>query len=152
MKKTALLLAIYAFISLSACNTTSGDAPVLTTQTTTETLVTNPWKIEKITDTNGSTINPSSLPAESRALFSVNIQFNNDKTVRAIDPVARTIVNGGKWDLLDVNNVKLLDIDISQLKGQFPIVSIKKERMVLKNTTSINGFSFEYNLELVPVL
>jgi hypothetical protein len=150
MKKIALLFAIYAVVSLSACKTTSGDDPAPSTQTVTETLVTTAWKIDKITDASGSTINPSNLPAESRALFGVNIQFNNDKTVRAIDPIARTIVNGGKWDISSDNQT--LDIDISQLKGQFPIVSLKKNRMILKNNVAVSGLTFTVNLELVPAL
>lgn len=150
MKKIAFLLAIYAVVSLSACKTTNGNDPAPTAQTITETLVTTAWKVDKITDTNGSTINPSSLPASSQALLNVNIQFNNDKTVRAIDPVARTIVNGGKWDISADNQA--LDIDISQLKGQFPIVSLKKDRMILKNNVAVSGLTFTVNLELVPAL
>jgi hypothetical protein len=150
MKKIALLLAIYTVFGLSACKTTNGTDPIPTAQTITETLVTTAWKIDKITDPSGSTINPSNLPAESRALFGVNIQFNNDKTVRAIDPVARTIVNGGKWDISTDNQT--LDIDISQLKGKFPIVSLKKDRMVLKNNVVVSGLTFAVNLELVPAL
>ncbi len=150
MKKIAFLLSICAVVSLSACKTTNGTDPITTAQTITETLVTTAWKVDKITDTNGTIINPNNLPAESRALFGVNIQFNDDKTVRAIDPVARTIVNGGKWGISADNQI--LDIDISQLKGQFPIVSIKKDRMILKNNISVSGLTLTVNLELVPAL
>jgi hypothetical protein len=150
MKKIALILSIFTIVTIAGCNTTTTSDPTPTVQTLTETLVTNPWKVDKVTDATGSIINPNSLPAESRALFAINIQFNEDKTVRAIDPVARTIVNGGSWGLLDNNQT--LDINISQLKGQFPIVSAKKDRMILKNKVVFQGLSFDVNLELIPAL
>lgn len=150
MNKLAFLLSIIVFAFVSGCNTTTENpTPTPTpTETLVQTLVNYPWKVDKVTDANGNIINPSTLPAEANALFSINIQFSDDKTVRALDPVAKTVVNGGKWDFLESN--KILDIDISQLKGQFPIVSLKKDRMILKNKVTFGGLTFDVNLELVP--
>ncbi len=150
MKKISLFLALF-IVGLSSCVKDNGSTPdptQTTTTTLTQTLVTNPWKVDKVTDAGGALINPNNLPTESKALFGINIQFYDDKTVRALDPIARTVVNGGKWDFLDNNSA--LDIDISQLKGQFPIVSLKKERMILKNKVVVSGLTFDVLLELVP--
>ena len=133
-------------LGLSCTKTT--DNPATEVETTTKVLVTNPWKIDRITDVNGNIINTSSLPAESRALFGINIQFNEDKTVRAIDPTSKSIVNGGSWDFMD--NQQTLNIDVSQLKGLFPIVKLERSRMVLRNKVLFNGLNFDVNLELVP--
>ncbi|TAG74162.1 MAG: hypothetical protein EAZ26_02415, partial [Runella slithyformis] len=109
-----------------------------------------PWKIDRITDVSGNVINTNSLPTESRAMFGVDIQFNEDKTVRAIDPTSKLVVNGGSWDFLD--NQQTLDIDVSQLKGKFPIVKLERSRMVLRNKIMFQGIGFDVNLELVPSL
>ena len=127
MKKITYFLSIIVLFSVFGCVKTDSSNSIPTPNaviTLTEALVTYPWKVDKITDANGGLINPNSLPEQSKALFGINIQFYDDKTVRALDPIARTVVNGGKWGFLDEN--KTLDIDISQLKGQFPIVSLKK--------------------------
>jgi hypothetical protein len=99
---------------------------------------------------NGNVINTASLPEQSKALFGINIQFSDDKTVRAIDPIARTVINGGTWSFLD--NEKTLDIDIKDLKGQFPINKLERSRMVLLNKITYNGLTFNVYLELVPAL
>ena len=153
MKNIANFFSIIVLFSVFGCVKTDNSNSIPTPDaviTLTEALVTYPWKVDKVTDANGGLINPNSLPEQSKALFGINIQFYDDKTVRALDPIARTVVNGGKWDFLDEN--KTLDIDISQLKGQFPIVSLKKDRMILKNKVVFNGISFDVLLELVPSL
>jgi hypothetical protein len=148
MNKIVKLLCLLALVAATSCQRTVTAEEDQTQATTTRVLVTNPWKIDKITDANGTTIPLSSLPAESRALFGINIQFFEDKSVRAIDPVSRTVVNGGSWQFLDEE--KTLDIDVSQLKGKFPILNLSRTRMVLRNRIQFNGLPFDVNLELVP--
>ena len=149
MKSLAIFFILgISFWGLSCTKTT--DSPATEVETTTRTLVTNPWKIDRVTDASGNVINTSNLPAESRALFGINIQFNEDKTVRAIDPTSKSIVNGGSWDFAD--NQQALNIDVSQLKGLFPIVKLERSRMVLRNKVQFNGLAFDVNLELVPAL
>ena len=149
MKSLAIFFILgISFWGLSCTKTT--DNPATQVETTTRTLVSNPWKIDRVTDASGNVINTSNLPAESRALFGINIQFNEDKTVRAIDPTSKSIVNGGSWDFAD--NQQALNIDVSQLKGLFPIVKLERSRMVLRNKVQFNGLAFDVNLELVPAL
>lgn len=150
MKKlTTLLLICSVWLSISCTKPTEED-PAAKEQTTIEVLINNPWKIERITDLSGNVINTSNLPEESRAMFGINIKFNEDKTVRAIDPTSKVVVNGGSWDFFD--NQQTLDINVSQLKGKFPIVKLERSRMILRNQVVFQGIGFDVNLELVPSL
>jgi len=148
MKRLAYFYSLLLVCFLVSCVKTDNNNPEPTT--TTDILVTNPWKVDRITDLNGNVINSAALPTEAKAMFGINIQFNQDKTVRAIDPVAKSVVNGGTWDLLDNNQI--LDIDVSQLKGKFPINQLSRSRMTLKYNVTYNGVTFNVNLELVPAL
>ncbi len=145
-KQTFIYSLLLAFFLMGCNNDTDNPSP----ETTARVLTTNPWKVDKITDLNGNVINTSALPEDSKALFGINIQFNDDKTVKAIDPVARTVINGGTWNFLD--NEKILDIDIKDLKGQFPINKLERSRMILLNKIKYNNLTFEVYLELVPAL
>lgn len=148
MKKLTFIYSFVLTFFLLSCNRTTTGEP--SNETTVRVLTTNPWKVDKITDLNGNVINTAALPEQSKALFGINIQFSDDKTVRAIDPIARTVINGGTWSFLD--NEKILDIDIKDLKGQFPINKLERSRMVLLNKIVYNGLTFQVYLELVPAL
>jgi hypothetical protein len=148
MKKLTFIYSVLLTFFLVSCDRSTTDEP--TNEATVRVLTTNPWKVDKITDLNGNVINTASLPEQSKALFGINIQFSDDKTVRAIDPIARTVINGGTWSFLD--NEKTLDIDIKDLKGQFPINKLERSRMVLLNKITYNGLTFNVYLELVPAL
>jgi hypothetical protein len=146
MNKIIAFAFILSTCFLVSCSEKTTAEPITITQT----LVTNPWKVNKITDMSGATINQSSLPTEAKAMFGVNIQFLEDKTVRALDPVSKSVVNGGKWNLLD--NDQTLDIDVAQLKGKYPIVEMTTSKMVLKTSIVYSGVTFNVNLELTPAL
>ncbi len=149
MKKPMFFYSLLLTFFLVSCDReNNGTTP--TPEKTISILTTNPWKVEKVTDLNGNVINTSALPDDAKKFFGVNIQFYDDKTVKAIDPVARNVVNGGSWDLLD--NEKTLDIDIKDFKGTYPINKLERARMSLRHTTVFNGLSFNVYLELVPAL
>ncbi|MFN8348706.1 MAG: hypothetical protein U0X91_27145 [Spirosomataceae bacterium] len=145
---TVLCLFLLAFVGVSCDRTNNGTTP--TPGQTVSILTTNPWKVEKITDLNGNTINKELLPLSAQAFFGANIQFYEDKTVKAIDPVARQVLNGGSWSLLE--NEKILDIDIKDFKGTYPINKLERSRMSLRHSTVFNGLTFDVYLELVPAL
>jgi hypothetical protein len=147
MKKLTFILSLLLTVVLVSCDREK-NGPTL--EKTVSILTTNPWKVEKITDLNGNVINTALLPDEVKRFFGVNIQFYDDKTVKAIDPIARNVVNGGSWDLLD--NEKTLDIDIKDFKGTYPINKLERSRMSLRHSTIFNGLSFDVYLELVPAL
>jgi hypothetical protein len=149
MKKIMFIGSLFLTLFLVSCNKdNNGTTP--TPEKTVSILVTNPWKVEKITDLNGNVINKDLLPKEAQAFFGSNIQFFEDKTVKALDPVARTVLNGGSWNLL--NNEKTLDIDIKDFKGTYPINKLERSRMSLRYTSVYQGLSFDVYLELVPAL
>lgn len=150
MKKIMFIGSLLLTLFLVSCNKdNNGTTP--TPEKTVSILVTNPWKVEKITDLNGNVINKDLLPKEAQGFFGVNIQFYDDKTVKAIDPVGRNVVNGGSWDLLD--NEKTLNIDLGKdFKGNYPINKLQTSRMSLRHTTVYSGLSFDVYLELVPAL
>ena len=151
MKKLMSICAVLLAFALGGCNRQSSDVTPTDSETTTRVLTTNPWKLDKITDLNGNVINPNLLPPEGKSFFGVNILFSEDKTVRAIDPIARTVVNGGSWDFLD--DAKALNIDLGKdFKGKYPINKLERSTMSLRNTMEFNGIKFEVNLELVPAL
>lgn len=149
MKKIMFIGSLLLGLFLVSCNSeNSGTTP--TPEKTVSILITNPWKVEKITDLNGNVINKELLPASAQAFFGTNIQFYEDKTVKALDPVARTVLNGGSWSFL--NNEKTLDIDIKDFKGTYPINKLERSRMSLRYTSVYQGLSFDVYLELVPAL
>jgi len=149
MKKIMFIGSLLLSLFLVSCKTeNNGTTP--TPEKSISILITNPWKVEKITDLNGNVINKSLLPTQAQGFFGSNIQFYEDKTVKAIDPVARQVLNGGSWNLLD--NEKTLDIDIKDFKGTYPINKLERSRMSLRHSTVFNGLTFEVYLELVPAL
>ena len=73
------------------------------------------------------------------------------ETVRALDPVALTVQQGGAWDLLD--NSKTLYIDLGKtFKGNYPINKLERARMSLRHTAVYSGLNFDVFLELVPAI
>jgi len=150
MKKLTIFYSLLAVISLNSCNKTTPD-PIPAPENIMNVLTTNAWKMDKITDLNGNAINVDLLPAQTKAFFGVNIQFSGDKTVRAIDPIARRVESGGTWDLIENN--KTLYIDLTKdFKGNYPINKLTRSNMSLRNTMEMNGLKFEVNLELIPAL
>ena len=143
-KISSILLFVSLFVFIS-CTKKSQISP----SSAEAVLKSNAWKVDRIVDIgSGLAIPPSILPAEATALFAVDIQFKeNNKTV-AIDRVSKQPINGGTWFLLDQNQT--LDIDVSQLKGKFPLKELSNSKMILNY--KIKAFGGDYNvfLELVP--
>ncbi len=151
MKKWSLICFVFISVFLANCKKVEvTDTPTMT-ETAVSVLTTNPWKVAKITDLNGNAIDKNLLPTEVKSFFEVYIYFKEDKTVRALDPVALTVQQGGVWDLLD--NAKTLLIDLGKtFKGNYPINKLERARMSLRHTAVYNGLNFDVYLELVPAI
>lgn len=149
MKKLTFIFSLLLTVVLGSCDRANNGATP-TPEKLISILTTNPWKVEKITDLNGNVINTALLPDDAKKFFGANIQFYEDKTVKAIDPIARDVLNGGSWNLLD--NEKTLDIDIIDFKGTYPINKLERSRMSLRHSTVYKGITFDVYLELVPAL
>ena len=151
MKKWSVLCLFFVSVFLFNCKKVEVTDTPTTPEATITVLTTNPWKVAKITDLNGNTIDKALLPTEIKVFFEVYIYFKEDKTVRALDPVALTVQQGGAWDLLD--NSKTLYIDLGKtFKGNYPINKLDRARMSLRHTATYNGLNFDVYLELVPAI
>lgn len=113
-------------------------------------LVTNPWRLVSITDASGKAIPQNQLTIETQAIYFFDIQFFDNNVTKAIDPYSKQVVNGGTWYLIDDN--KVLDVEVSQFKGKFPIKELSRSKMTLGNTVPVNGVNQEAHLVFEPVI
>ncbi|MEZ4905156.1 MAG: hypothetical protein R2822_27115 [Spirosomataceae bacterium] len=150
MKKRIVFYFVLLAIPFQSCIKTEPN-PIPTAETIVSVLTTNAWKMDKITDLNGNAINVDLLPTEAKFFFGVNIQFRDDNTVRATDPVDRRLVNGGVWAFKNDNKTLYIDLN-KDFKGDYLINKLTRSNMSLRNTMEMNGIKFEVNLELVPSL
>lgn len=117
--------------------------------TQTELLVANTWKIDRVTDTSGKTIGQSQLGLETVALFFLDMQFNANKIVRAIDRTTKQIRNAGDWSLVDDN--KSINVSVTGFKGVFKLVELTKSSLILQqDQVQVNGTKQAANLVFVP--
>ncbi len=127
---------------------TDPNAPV-TAATQTELLVANAWKIDRVTDISGKTIGQSQLGLETVALFFLDMQFNANKIVRAIDRTTKQIRNAGDWSLVDDN--KAINVSVTGFKGVFKLVELTKSSLILQqDQVQVNGTKQAANLVFVP--
>lgn len=143
------LFALMLVATLISCD---DDTPsVITAASQTELLANNNWRLARVSDINGQLINQSRLNADTRYLFSLNMQFRSDNTVRALDPgQSNNIVNGGTWKLTADN--KTLDVAVNGFSGKFPIIQLDRRQLVLRQVAPVDGKNADINLEFDPSL
>ncbi|WP_019986711.1 hypothetical protein [Rudanella lutea] len=130
------------------CKRETDPAPVTETGQT-ELLTTNPWRVDRVTDTGGKEINKSALGLETAVLFELLFQFNTNKVVRAINLTTRQIINAGDWSLVDNNTA--LDIQVTGFKGKFKIIQLTRQTLILQqDQVQVNGTKQVANLVFVP--
>lgn len=113
-------------------------------------LVTNPWRLVSVTDASGKAIPQNQLNIETQAIYLFDIQFFDNNVTKALDRTSKQVVNGGTWYLIENNEI--LDIEVSQFKGKFPIKELSRSKMTLGNTVLVNGVSQEARLVFEPVV
>ncbi len=113
-------------------------------------LITNPWRLVNVTDVSGKAIPQNQLNIETRAIYLFDIQFFENNVTKALDRTSKQVVNGGTWYLIENNEI--LDIEVSQFKGKFPIKELSRSRMTLGNTVPVNGVNQEARLVFEPVV
>ena len=142
-----LLLAI----TFTACKKDDPNTPAPTTSTQTDLLAANNWIVRSVTTPDGQDINRSRLNVITQSLFALNMQFRANGTVRALDPNAsNTVVNGGTWTLTPDN--KSIDVVVTGLSGNFPIVQLNRSQLILRQTASVDGKNADINLVFAPAL
>jgi hypothetical protein len=143
------LFSLLLITTLISCD---DDTPsVVTAASQTELLVANNWQVYRVTDINSQLITESRLNATTRSLFALNMQFRANNTVRALDPrQSNNIVNGGTWKLTEDN--KSIDVDVQGFDGNFPIVRLDRQQLILRQVAPVDGKKADINLEFKPSL
>lgn len=150
MKNRVYSLALVLF-SVILTNCKENNPGPVTSQSQTELLVAHTWKISQISDVNGRGYTDSQLSVNTLAVKFLDFQFRNDNTVRASDSDTKQILNGGTWTLADNNTA--IDVDVTGFKGKFPVITLTRNKLVLRQTDRINGVpNTPINLEFVPSL
>ncbi len=147
---TRLLLLVYLFVAtLTACKKDDPNTPAPTTQT--DLLTAQNWLVTRVTTPDGQDISRNRLNLTTQLLFSLNMQFRANGTVRALDPNAsNTVVNGGTWVLTPDN--KSIDVVVTGLSGNFPIVQLDRSQLILRQTAPVDGKNADINLVFAPSL
>jgi hypothetical protein len=113
-------------------------------------LVNYPWRMSSVTDLSGKTIPDNQLDAETMGIKKMDIQFQQNATVRAFDQGSSQVVNGGTWSL--INEERTLDIKIIGFSGEFGLEELTNSRMKLKKKMPVNGTEQEAVMVFQPVI
>lgn len=145
------LLSAILLTTLTQCKKDDGTIPVPTAASQTDLLVANNWRTVRVSTPDGVEINRSRLNLATQVLYDLNMQFRNNGTVRALDPrQSNSVVNGGTWTL--ASDFQSIDVDVSGFKGNFPIVTLNKNKLVLRQRAPVDGTTTDINLEFDPTL
>lgn len=145
-----LLLVCLIFCGLNiSCKNDDGTDPNPTATSQTELLVSTNWRTVRVSATDGQEINKSRLNLSTQVLYDLNMQFRNNGTVRALDPKqSNSVVNQGTWVL--ATDSKSIDVDVQGFKGNFPIVQLTKNKLILRQRAPVDGKDADINLEFEP--
>lgn len=147
LRSSVVALLLLAFIT--ACNNNDNPAPTAASQT--ELLVANNWQVNAVTTTDGQPINVNRLNLATAVLYNLRMQFRNDNTVRALDPnQSNVVVNQGTWKLASDN--QSMDVVVTGFNGNFPIVQLDRNQLILRQQAPVDGKNTPINLEFKPVL
>ena len=145
---------LLAFLLLTSlligCKKDGGITPAPTNSSQTELLVANNWQTTRVSTPDGQTINPNRLNLTTQSLFSLDMQFRANGTVRAIDRTSKQIINGGTWTL--ATDSKSIDVDVVDFKNNFPLVELSRAKLILRQRAPVDGKYADINLEFDPTL
>ena len=137
--------------SLTQCGSDNTNNPTPTETSQTDLLVANNWHTIRVSTPDGQELNKSRLNLATQVLFDLTMQFRNNGTVRALDPKqSNSVVNGGTWKLTTDN--QSIDVDVQGFKGNFPIITLNKNKLVLRQRAPVDGKDADINLEFEPTL
>ena len=142
------ILAVLLTVMAAGCDKDPGTEPQTTDKS--KVLVNNPWRLTSVTDASGKAIPQNQLNLETQAIYLFDIQFFSNNVTKALDRTSKQVVNGGTWYLIENNEV--LDIEVSQFKGKFPIKELSRSKMTLGNMVPVNGVNQEARLVFEPVV
>ncbi|GAB3012903.1 hypothetical protein GCM10027185_04180 [Spirosoma pulveris] len=146
-----LLFCTVLFSILTGCSTDNGTDPNPVGTSQSELLVANNWVTNRVSTPDGQEINRSRLNLSTQVLYDLNMQFRNNGTVRALDPKqSNSVVNQGTWVL--ASDSKSIDVDVQGFKGNFPIIQLTKNKLILRQRAPVDGKDADINLEFIPSL
>jgi hypothetical protein len=142
------ILVVLLLVFVVACDKETKVDPQATDKN--KVLISNPWRLVNVTDASGKAIPQNQLNFETKAIYLFDIQFFDNNVTKAFDRTSKQVVNGGTWYLIENNEI--LDIEVSQFKGKFPIKELSRSKMTLGNTVPVNGVNQEAQLVFEPVV
>jgi hypothetical protein len=142
-------LLVLAGVLLGSVSCKKEDGPI-TTESRTELLVATNWRLDRITDVNGTTIATNRLGTSALVMNFIDIQFTSNNIARALDRSTKQIINGGTWYLVEDN--QSLDVKVTGFTGIFPIQSLTRTRFSIRQTTKVDGVDTAVNLEFGPAV
>ncbi|MGX5858032.1 hypothetical protein ACWKW6_30535 [Dyadobacter jiangsuensis] len=113
-------------------------------------LVNYPWRMSAVTDLSGKDIPKTQLSGDTKFILEMDIQFQQNATVRALDQTSSQVLNGGTWYL--INEEKALDIKIVGFSGEFGLEELTSSKMRLKSKMPVNGVEQEAIMVFQPVI
>ncbi|MCF0075162.1 hypothetical protein LZD49_32060 [Dyadobacter sp. CY261] len=113
-------------------------------------LVNYPWRMSSVTDLSGKDIPENQLDTETKGIKQMDIQFQQNATVRAFDQKSSQVINGGTWSL--TNEEKVLDIKIIGFSGEFGLEELTNSKMTLKRKMTVNGVEQDALMVFQPVI
>lgn len=149
--KRIILFAPLLFLTLLAFSCKDKDKEETPQPTAKDKILVNyPWRMSTVTDLSGKDIPANQLNALTLGIKSMDIQFQQNSVVKAIDQRSSQVINGGTWYLIDDN--KTLDIDISGFAGKFGLEELSNSKMRLKSTMPVGGKDQETIMVFQPVI
>lgn len=113
-------------------------------------LVNYPWRLSAVTDLSGKSIPDNQLDNQTQGIKKMDIQFQQNATVRAFDQESNQVINGGTWNLIDDD--KTLDIKIIGFSGEFGLQELTNSTMKLKSKMTVAGVEQEALMVFQPVI
>lgn len=113
-------------------------------------LVNYPWRLSAVTDLSGKDISENQLGADTKYILKMDIQFQQNATVRALDQSSSQVINGGTWYL--IKDEQALDIKIVGFSGEFGLEELTSSKMRLKSKMPVGGVEQETIMVFQPVI
>jgi len=150
MKRLLLFVPVlfFSLLVISCKDKDNNETPEPTAKS--KILVNYPWRMSSVRDLSGKSISDNQLDSETMGIKKMDIQFQQNATVRAFDQGTSQVVNGGTWSL--INDGKTLDIKIIGFSGEFGLEELTNTTMKLKSKMPIGGVEQEAIMVFQPVI
>jgi hypothetical protein len=139
-------LLTWCFLAIVSFACSKDETNIVETKTTI--IQSSEWQIEKFTNVSGEVIDPTLFGGNSKLIGELTYVFDKTFIVHSYDKVSKQAQAYGSWNLIE-NDTKL-DINIQGFTGIFDVVSLSKQKMVLRNNIVYAGITIQVNMEFIP--